>query len=97
MNPYKFPQPDYCIGACMFVHHDAKTNETLDSIPSEKLLKPNGLTLDDLQQNAEFNRVGDYLDKAAVAQKVSSSLAEENRKTIKTLKGLEKHSKKPKY
>lgn len=97
MNVFKFPQSERCEGAIMFVPHDPSKNVALDSTPESMNLKPNGLTLDDLQQNREFNSKGDYLDKAAVAQKVSSNLAEDNQKVIKSLQALEKQSKKPKY
>lgn len=91
---FKVPKTEVCIGRCMFVPHDETKNVALDATPESLNLKPNGLTVDDMQQNAEFNRVGDTLDKAAVASKISSSLAQDTKKTINALKALEKQSKK---
>ena len=93
-NLHKYPQSESNCGDSMFVTHPPTENVALNAQPVDLGLKPNGLTLDDMQENAEFNRVGDTLDKAAVAAKESSQLSKENKIVIDKLKELENKSKK---
>ena len=92
-NLHKYPQSESNCGTSMLVNHAPTENVALNSQPVDLGLKPNGLTLDDMQANAKFNRTGDLLDKAAVASKESSELSKENKATIDKLKALEKKSK----
>lgn len=92
-NVFKFPQSEIVIGENMFVPHDPDTNVALANEPIDKGLRPNGMTLDDMQANALFNRAGDTLDKAAIAAKDSSELSKTTKETIQKLKELEKRSK----
>lgn len=86
---FLFPPCLTIVGEDLCVIHPPIANESLT--PTTDLgLKPNGLTLDDLQANHEFVHVGDDLDKAAVAAKISSSLSKETKSTISALQKLAK-------
>lgn len=92
-NLHKYPQSESNCGSSMLVVHSPSENIALQSQPRDFGLKPNGLTLDDMQSNAKFNRTGDLLDKAAVASKESSELSKQNKAAIDKLKDLERKSK----
>lgn len=93
-NFNKFPQSEVVYGDDMFTPHAPTENVALANEPVDCGLQYNGLTLDDMQSNADFNRVGDTLDKAAVAAQESSELSKTTKETIKQLKELEKQTKK---
>lgn len=92
-NLHKYPKSESNCGSSMFVKHSSSENVALQAQPVDLGLKPNGLTLDDMQENARFNRVGDTLDKAAIAAQESSELSKTNKAAIDKLRDLEKKSK----
>lgn len=91
----KMPISDKMFSLSMLVPHDPAVNDALASAGNDKGLKPNGLTIDMMRENAEFYANHDLLDRAAIAANESGKVAADVKKVVRGFKSAETDRNKP--
>lgn len=82
----KTPISETLCSKSALVPHDPAVNDALNMAKKDYGLKPNGITIDMMRETPELFSHADTLDKAAIAAKSSSSLAEDVKKVVRTFK-----------
>lgn len=69
-------------------------NLAIQSATPDYGLKPNGVTIEDMRENAEFYKPMDDIDRVSVAQTESKKLAKDVRSAVRSLQQFSKQFKK---